>query len=77
MEDMIKTNKFLKDSDLLIKSISEIIEAKEQKVRFSSMVLGAFGANLLAKMLVEKRVKTTGYGRKVKGKGKIRAGQDF
>ena len=50
--------KSLEDFDLLLKLVSETIqnEAKEQKVRFLSMVLGALGASLLENMLAGKLI---------------------
>ena len=51
MEDIIKFVKSLQDSDLLLKWVSETIqnEAKEQKGRFLSMLLGALVASVLGK----------------------------
>ena len=45
----MKIVKSLKESGLLIKDVAETInnEAKEQKGRFLSMVLGTLGASLL------------------------------
>ena len=42
MEDIIKTAQSLKDSGLLLKEVTEIVqnEVKEQKGRFLSMLLG-------------------------------------
>ena len=50
--------KSLEDFDLLLKLVSETIqnEAKEQKVRFLRMVLGALGASLLENMLAGKLI---------------------
>ena len=47
MIDIMKKVKSLKESCLLIKGVSEIIknEAKEQKGRFFSMLLGTLGAS--------------------------------
>ena len=49
MNDIIKIVKSLKDSGLLVKSVSETIknEAKEQKGGFLRMLLGTLGASLL------------------------------
>ena len=46
MKDIMKVVKSLKESNLLIKGVSESIEneAKEQKVGFLDMLLGALGA---------------------------------
>ena len=64
MNDIIKIVKSLEDSVLLIKGVSKTItnEAKKQKDRFLSMLLGSLGASLLPNLLT--------------GKGKIRAGED-
>ena len=52
MEDIMKIDKSLKESRLLIKSVSEIIknEAKEQKGGFLGMLLGALGAASLGNL---------------------------
>ena len=44
--------KSLEESDLLVKGVNEIIknEAKEQKVRFFSMLLGTLVASLLGNL---------------------------
>ena len=49
MEDVLKIVKSLKDSELLLKGVSETTkdEAKEQKGGFLSMLLGTLGASLL------------------------------
>ena len=48
MKDIIRIVKSLEDSGLLLKGVSEAIqnEAKEQKGRFLSMLLGTLGANI-------------------------------
>ena len=53
MEDIIKIVKSLEDSGLLWKGITETVqnEAKEQKGRFLSMLLGTLGASLLGNLL--------------------------
>ena len=63
MNDILKINKSLESSGLLLEGISETIknEAKEQKGGFLSMLLGTLGASLLGNMLA--------------GKGVIRAGE--
>ena len=63
MEVILKIVKSLEDSGLLLKRVGETIkdEAKEQKRRFLSMLLGILGASLLGNML--------------SGKGVIRAGE--
>ena len=56
MEHIIKISKSLEDSGLLLKEVSETIqaEAKEQKGRFLSMLLGTLGASLLGNTLAGK-----------------------
>ena len=58
MEDIMKIVKSLEDSDLLIEWVSKTIqfEAKEQKRRFVSMLLGTLGASLLGNMLGGKKI---------------------
>ena len=53
MEDIIKIVKYLEDSGLLLKGISETVqnEAREQKGGFLSMLLGTLGASLLGNFL--------------------------
>ena len=65
MKYIIKIVKFLEDSGLLLKGVSETIqnEAKEQKGGFLSMLLGTLGASLLGNILA--------------GKGMNRAGEGF
>ena len=62
MNDIINIVKFLEEPGLLIKSVCQKIknEAKDQKGRFLSMLLGTLGARLLGNLLT--------------GKGTIRAG---
>ena len=69
MEDIMKIVKYLEDSGLLLKGVSETIqnEAKEQKGGFLSMLLGIFGASLLGFML-------PGRGMNRAGEGIIKAG---
>ena len=68
----MKIIKFLEESGLLIKGISETIknEAKEQKGEFFGVLLGTLGASLLGNLL-------TGKGTIIAGEGTIRAGWDF
>ena len=63
MEDILEIIKSFEDSGLLLKGVRETIknEAKEQKGRFLSLLLGTLGASLLGNMLA--------------GKGVIRAGE--
>ena len=65
MNDIMKIVKYLEESSLLIKGVSETIknQAKEQKGGFFGVLLGILGASLLGNLLV--------------GKGTIRAGPDF
>ena len=58
MEDIIKIVKSLEDFGLLLKGVSETIqnEAKGQKRRFLSMLLGTFGTSLLGNILAGKGV---------------------
>ena len=65
MNDIMKIDKSLVKSGLLIKGISETItnEVKEQKGGFLQMLLGNLGASLLGTLIT--------------GKGTIRAGQNF
>ena len=67
--DILKIVKSLENSGLLLKGVSETIknEAKEQKGRFLSMLLGTLGASLLGNMLAGKGVIRA-------GEGTIRAG---
>ena len=60
MNDIMKIVKSLEESGLLIKGVSETIknEAKEQKGRFLSKLLGTLGASLLENLLTGKRVKS-------------------
>ena len=72
MNDIMKIVKSLGEFGLLIKGIGETIknEAKEQKSRFLSILLGTLGASLLGNLL-------TGKGVMRAGEGTIRAGQNF
>ena len=68
MDDILKIVKFLEDSGVLLKGVSETIqnEAKEQRGGFLSMLLGTLGAPLLGDILSK--------GLPGKGEGAIRAG---
>ena len=70
MEDLIKIVKYLKDSGLLLKGVTESVqnEVKEQNGGFLSMLLGTLGASLLGNFL-------TGKGIKRAGEGILRAGE--
>ena len=65
MHDLIKIDKSLGESSLLIKDVSKTIkkEAKEQKGGFLCMLLGTLVSTLIGNL--------------VKGKGTIRTGQNF
>ena len=53
MEDIIKILKYLEDSGLLLKVVTETVqnEVKEQRRGFLSMLLCALGASLLRNIL--------------------------
>ena len=65
MEDILKIVKSLEDSGVLLKGVTKTIqnEAKEQRERFLSMLLGTLGASLLGDLLTKN----------VSGEGVIRA----
>ena len=67
----MKIIKSLKESELLIRGISETIknEAKERKAGILPMILGTLAASLLRSALTERAVITT-------GEGVIRAAQN-
>ena len=67
MDDILKIVKSLEDSGVLLKGVSETIqnEAKQQRRRFLSMLLGTLGASLLGDIL----------SKGLSGKGVIRAGE--
>ena len=62
MEDIMKIVKFLEDSGLLLKGVSETIqnEAKEQNGGFLSTLLGTLRAILLGNMLAGKGMNRAG-----------------
>ena len=70
--NIMKIVKPFEEFSLLIKDVTETIknEAKEQKGRLLSMLLGALGASLLGNLLIGKDTIRT-------GEGTIRASQDF
>ena len=72
MNDIMEIVKFLEESGLSIKGVSETIqnEAKEQKDGFLGMLLGTLGASLLGNLL-------TGKGVMGADEDTIRAGQTF
>ena len=67
VDDILKIGKSLEDSGVLLKGVGETIqnEAKEQRERFLSMLLGTLGAFLLGDLLIKN----------LSGKGVIRAGE--
>ena len=67
MYDFLKMVKYLEDSGVLLKGVSETIqnEAKDKKGGFLSMLLDTLGAFLLGDILTKN----------LSGKGKIRAGE--
>ena len=72
MNDIMKKVKYLEESGLLTKFVSETIknEAKEQKEGFVWILLGTLGASLLGNLL-------TGKGTIRVGEGTNRAGESF
>ena len=78
MKDIIRIVKSLEDPGLLLKGVIETIqnEAKEQKGRFPSMLLGTFGASLLVNILTGPGINRTGEEAAIKRKVKaiVRAG---
>ena len=56
MDDILKIDKSLEDSGVLLKGVTETIhnEAKEQRGGFLSMLLGTLGASLLGDLLTKK-----------------------
>ena len=70
MNDIMKINKALENSGILLKGASKAIknETKEQKGGFLSMLLGTLRASLLGNLL------TGGKGIMRAGDGKVRAG---
>ena len=75
INDIMKIGQALKDSNILLKGVTETIknETKKQKGRFLSMLLGTLGASLLRNLLARKGIVRAGSGNK-KGKGIVRAG---
>ena len=74
MDDIMKTAQALRDSNILLKGVTETIknETKEQKGRFLSMLLGTLSASLLESLISGKGIVGAGSGNK-KGKGIVRA----
>ena len=77
MEDLIRVVKFLEDSGLLLKGVTESVqnEVKEQKGGFLSMLLGTLGASLLENLLAGKGINKIGKGINRAGEGIVRAGK--
>ena len=75
INDIMKIGQALKDSNILLKGVTETIKnkTKKQKGRFLSMLLGTLGASLLRNLLARKGIVRAGSGNK-KGKGIVRAG---
>ena len=80
-EQMEDIKKIVKDSGLLIKSLSELIKngAKLQKGGFLSMSLGTLGASWFGNLLTGKVAIATNQGQGTirAGKGTMRAGENF
>ena len=64
MNDIIKLDLALEDSNILLKGITKTIKniTKEQKGKFLGMLLGTFGASLLGNMVIRKGMLRAGYG---------------
>ena len=81
MDDIMKIDKCLEESGLLMKRVSKTnkIEAIKLKGGFLSICLGTVGASLLGNLWSGKRRKAKIPGGKVikEDDGNIRAGQDF
>ena len=79
MEDIIKIVKFLEDSGLLLKEVTETVQnqAKEQKGGFLSMLLGTLGVSLLGNIstgtATDREGKGRGINRAGEGRGMVRA----
>ena len=73
MKHIIEIVKFLEDSGLLLKGVSETIqnEAKEQKGGFLSMLLGTLGASLLGNILAGRGINKKDRGINRAGEGAI------
>ena len=78
IEDIIKIVKFLEDSGLLLKGVTEKVqtEVKEQRGRFLSMLLRTLGASLLGNILTRKGIYKAGKGKEINSasEGFLRAG---
>ena len=69
MDDITKTTKSLKDSCILLESVTKTVknEEKEQRREFIGMLLGTLGASLFGNMLAGKGIARAGYGTKRQG----------
>ena len=67
IHDIIKIVKYLEDSGLLVKGVTETVqnEVKEQKGGFLSTLLGTLGASLLGDLLIGKGIYRAGKGKRV------------
>ena len=78
MEDLIKIVKYLEDSGLLLKGVTESVqnEVKELKDGFLSRLLGTLGASLLGSLLAGKGIHRAGKVKRIHraGEGIVRAG---
>ena len=65
IHDIIKIVKYLEDSGLLVKGVTETVqnEVKKQKGGFLSMLLGTLGASLLGNILTGRGINRAGKGR--------------
>ena len=79
MEDVIKIDKLLEESGLLIQGISEAIKnkTKEQKGEFISMLLRILAASMLENALAGRQVIRADEGTIRAGDSTIRAGENF
>ena len=81
MNDIMKIVRYLEESGLLIKGVSETIEdvANKQKGGFLSMLLETLGASLLGNLLTGKGAIATSQGQGIirKSEGTIAAGGNF
>ena len=77
MKYLIKIAKSVKDSELLLKRVTETVqnEVKEQKGGFLSALLGTLDASLLGNLLTGKGVNRKGKGIHRAGEGIVRAGE--
>ena len=78
IHDIIKIVKYLEDSGLLVKGVTETVqnEVKKQKGGFLSMLLGTLGASLLRNILTGKGIYRVGTEKEINraGDSVLRAG---